>query len=288
MTTTSGDKLRIADEPRGGDVDRRRWSRRSRTRLQTISLQVAFVIVIAGVWELIVATRVVNPLFLASPSTIVVHLYDLLVHGELLGALGITLLETMIGFGASVILGVVSAVILLEVPILQRASAPFITGLNNLPRLALVPLFILWFGIGTLGRVVFVVSLVYFIVLINTYAGLQNTERDYLILGRVVGANRWQMFVKFRLPSALPTLFAGFQLGLTYAFTGAVIAEMISGGTGLGAELSTYAATYDTAGTFADILLMALVATALSAGMKVIEQATLRWRRHEYRGVAGG
>lgn len=289
MSTTG---LRVRDErPRPATADGTAGigpasPRRLRDRkLFILGLQILFAAFVAGTWQGIVEAGWVDPLFVSKPFDIVQALYNLLVHGALAGDLATTIYETAVGFAISVVAGILSALVLLELPILQRTMSPFITAANNLPRLALAPLFVLWFGIGATTRIVLIVSLVYFIILINTYAGLQSTERDHLMLARVVGASRWQTFVRFRLPAALPTMFAGFQLGLTYAFLGAVIAEMISGGNGLGAELSTYTATFNTANVFADLLLMALVATALAGAMRVLERYALGWRRYELRGL---
>jgi NitT/TauT family transport system permease protein len=248
-------------------------------------LQIGVIAALAISWQALVDAGALKSLFVSKPSDIVVALYNGLVHGQLLSALGTTLTETLVGFAISLGGALVIALLMLEVPLLQRTISPFITAANNIPRLVLAPLFVLWFGIGTFSRIIFVITLVFFILLINIYAGLQGTERDHLILARVAGANRWQTFTRFRLPSALPTIFAGIQLGLAFAFIGAVIAETLSGGAGLGAQLSTYAAEFATADTFADILLMAIVATVLAGLMKLVERSALRWRQIELRSL---
>lgn len=229
--------------------------------------------------------KLINPLFVSKPTAVVSAFYQLMVHGTLLSSLGTTLYETVVGFVISVVAGLATALLFLEVPLLERAASPYITSFNNLPRLALAPLFVLWFGIGSFERIVLVITMVYFIILISAYSGLQVADRDQLILARTLGASRWQTFVHFRVPAAMPTLFSGLQLGLTYSFTGAVIAELLAGGTGLGAQLSTYQASYDTSAVFADLLLMAIVATLLSKAMSFCENHVLRWRKYELRNV---
>src|SRR5262249_31092710 len=131
-----------------------------------------------------------------------------------------------------------------------------------------------------------VVTMVFFVVLLNTYAGFAAADRDHLMLAKVLGASRWKRFFSFLFPSAIPAIFVGLQLGLTYSFMGAVIGEIITGGSGLGALIATYSAAYDSAKVFADLLLMAIVATALSGLIKAVEFRLLGWRRHELRGLS--
>jgi NitT/TauT family transport system permease protein len=144
---------------------------------------------------------------------------------------------------------------------------------------------VLWLGVGTWAHVALIVTMVFFVVLLNTYSGFASCDRDYLLLAKVLGASRRKLFGSFLFPQAIPAIFVGLQLGLTYSFMGAVIGEIITGGSGLGALISTYASTYDSAGIFADLLVIAIVATALSALIKVIESRLLGWRRHELRGL---
>jgi NitT/TauT family transport system permease protein len=281
-TTTTEDVTRptepIADiQPRVAGV----W----RPRILTFGLQILFLVVIVAAWQLASDHAVFNPDFISKPTDIVKALWNGLVHGQMLSGLGITLRETVIGFLISSAAGIVVALTLYEVPLLYRATRPYITALNNLPRLALAPLFVLWFGIDAESRIALIISFVFFVILLNTYAALQNSNRDHLLLAKAIGAGRIETFTKFILPAAIPTIFAGLQLGLTYSFLGAVVAEILSGGTGLGAQISVYQSTYDTASMFADLVLMAVVATILSGGMRMLESRLLRWRRYELRGL---
>jgi NitT/TauT family transport system permease protein len=205
----------------------------------------------------------------------------------MLSALGTTVYETLAGFVISVVIGTVAGIVLYMVPFLQQTFQPFIAAVNSLPRLALAPLFILWFGIGSSGRIALIVTIVSFLILVNTYAGLQSASRDHLLLAKTLGAGPGQTFVKFMLPFAAPSIFAGLQLGMTYSFLGAVIAELISGGSGLGAQISSFQSDFETAGMFADFFLIGIVAAVLSFAMRVAERYVLAWRTVDLRGVAG-
>jgi NitT/TauT family transport system permease protein len=264
---------------------RRRMSGRRRALI--IAIQVLILLLLLGAWQLGAVLGWSNQLFTSKPTDIAVSLWNGLTQGELLSALGTTLYETLVGFIISAVGGVLLGLVLYSVPLIEEVLRPFISALNSLPRLALAPLFILWFGIGSTGRIALVVTITVFIVFLNTFAGLQNANSDHLVLAKTLGANPWQRFVKFLLPSALPTVFAGLQLGLTFSFLGAVIAELISGGSGLGAEISKYQSNFDAAGMFASIFLIGVVAAVLAGLMRVVERSVMAWRIIDLRAANG-
>jgi NitT/TauT family transport system permease protein len=243
-------------------------------------------VVVCAIWQLAYSLSWVNPLFLSKPSAVAVALWNGIVHGELLSALGITLYETIVGFLIALVAGMIVGTLLHWFPLGNRVIRPYLTLLNNLPRLALAPVFVLWFGVGRESRIVLVLSFVFFVVALNTQAGLNNTDRDRLLLAKALGAGRWETFWKFQVPEAIPTWFAGFQLGLTYSFLGAVVGEMLTGGDGIGAEVSVGLAVYRTDQVYAEIIVMAVVATLLSGAIRLAEERLLRWRRYELRGLA--
>jgi len=254
-------------------------------RLKVASLQLAVVVIVAAAWQVLAIRGTLPDIYLSRPTRIVAAMYDGFSNGTLTSALGDTLYETVVGFALASVLGILGGMALYELPLLERVSRPFITAANNMPRLALASLFVLWAGVGAESHIALIVTMVFFVVLLNTYAGFSSVDRDYLVLAKVLGASRAKLFLRFLFPSAVPAIFVGLQLGLTYSFMGAVIGEIITGGSGLGALISTYASTYDSAGIFADLLLMAIIATALSTLIKVIESRLLGWRRHELRGL---
>lgn len=248
-------------------------------------LRLLLLVALVGAWQLVADEQWVNPLFISRPSDIALAFWDGLAKSTLLSPLWTSLLETVAGFVIAAAAGVLAGLVLSVVPVLQDTVWPFVVAANSLPRLALVPLFVVWFGIGSPARVVLIVTVVFFIVLVNTIAGLRGCSRDHLVLARTLGAGPVRTLRVFMLPSAAPTIFAGLQLGLTYSFLGAVVAEMISGGTGLGAQLATFSSNYNTAGMFADLLLMGIVAALLSGLMTLLERWVLAWRQFEYRGL---
>jgi NitT/TauT family transport system permease protein len=252
-----------------------------------LTVQLVFIVVVVAAWQLSAAQGWVDKLFTSDPSDIVTKFWTALSQGGLFSALGTTLYETLVGFAIAVALGTVSGIAIYLSPVIRDAARPFIAAANSLPRLALAPLFVIWFGVGSTPHIILVITVVYFIIVINTSAALQNCSRDHLLLAKTLGVSRYQLFVKFMIPSAAPTLFAGYQLGLSYAFLSAVIAEIITGGSGLGADISVYQTQYNTTYLFDDLILMCIVASLLSGLMSLAERRVLAWRQLEFRGVEG-
>jgi NitT/TauT family transport system permease protein len=148
-----------------------------------------------------------------------------------------------------------------------------------MPRIALGPLFILWFGIGIASKVVLAFSLGYFIMLLSTLGGLKNVDRDLLLMSRLFGASELRLFWHVRFPWALPGIFAGLKLTLIYCSAGAVIGEMIAAKSGLGVLLQTFSGRFDVAGVLALILIVALLVMVLTSLMDLAERRFLEWSR---------
>lgn len=263
-----------------GSGARHRWVR--------IGLQIGLLALILGSWQFFTAIGLVNKLFASQPGAVASALYHGLANGSILQALKVTLFETIVGFVISAVAGIASALLLFSVPTLQEVVAPFISAFNSLPRLALTPLFIIWFGIGSMSKIALAVTFTYFIVVLNTYAGLKSCPRDYLILGRALGVSRFKLFRHFMLPAAAPSIFIGLELNLVYSFLAAVIGEMISGGNGIGASVASAQAGFDSAAVFADLFVMGIAAAILTAISRAIEHRVLAWHRYELRGTTSG
>src|SRR5579863_1373560 len=239
--------------------------------------RVVFLLAFLAIWQYSVAAGYANPAFISSPTSIARSLWGLLAGGELMPNLATTLLEILMAFALSVVFGIASAVVLDRNDWLNRITAPFLTAFNSMPRIALGPLFILWFGIGIASKVVLAFSLGYFIMLLSTLGGLKNVDRDLLLMSRLFGASELRLFRHVRQPWALPSIFAGLRLTLIYCSAGAVIGEMIAAQSGLGLLVQTFSGRFDVAGVMALILVVALVVMALTALMDFAERQLLQW-----------
>lgn len=251
-----------------------------------LMLRLLGVVAILGSWEAAAQFGWVKPLFISRPSAFFPALWSTLLEGSLLQRdLPVTLFETFVGFVIASILGIGLALLLHEFPLLDAVVQPFLTAFNSTPRVALAPVFVLWFGLEALSKIVLVISLVFFIVIINTLAGLKASDRDHLLLARTLGVGRWQRFWKFVFPAATPAIFAGLQLGLVYALLGAITGEILGGHGGVGARMAVAINTFRTDDFFAVLLFLMLFSTALGALVRTLERWLLNWRYVEMRGI---
>jgi NitT/TauT family transport system permease protein len=234
---------------------------------------------VLAIWQGAVAAGLANAAFISTPVSVAQSLWLLLRSGDLLTNLATTLVEILIAFALSVVLGIASAVVLDRNDWLNRIVSPFLTAFNSMPRIALGPLFILWFGIGIASKVVLAFSLGYFIMLLSTLGGLKNVDRDLLLMSRLFGASELRLFRHVRFPWALPGIFAGLRLTLIYCSAGAVIGEMIAAKSGLGLLVQTFSGRFDIAGVMALILVVAGMVMALTSLMDMIERRLLAWSK---------
>ena len=241
--------------------------------------RVLFLALILAAWQGAVAVGLASAAFVSTPVGVAQSLWLLFRDGEILPDLGTTVLEIVIAFTLSAVFGIASAVVLDRNDWLNRIVSPFLTAFNSMPRIALGPLFILWFGIGIASKIVLAFSLGYFIMLLSTLGGLKNVDRDLLLMSRLFGASELRLFRHVRFPWALPGIFAGLKLTLIYCSAGAVIGEMIAAKSGLGVLLQSYSGRFDVAGVLALILIVALLVMSLTAVMDTIERRLLEWSK---------
>lgn len=243
-----------------------------------LALRLLALAILLGSWELLAATEIIDPLSFGRPSQIFPLLMDGIAGGFWAEA-WVTFYEAMGGFVIGSVLGILAGLVLTQNEMLHDVASPFIVAFNSMPRIALAPLFIIWFGLGSASRIALGVSLVFFVVLINTLAGVKSADREHLMLARVMGESRNATFRKFVLPAAMPSIFAGLQLGLVYAFLAAVVGEMLSGSQGLGGALSLATNTFETDLFFAQLFFLVLLTLAMSQLLKMTESHLLRWKK---------
>lgn len=241
--------------------------------------RLVFVLVVGGLWEAAARQGHLNPILIGSPVGIVRFLLDgLFGNQELIEHLVTTLMSTLAAFLLGSLAGILVGLLFVSYPAVEHFLEPLFAGLNALPRIALAPLFLLWFGLGVASKIALGFSLTFFIVLSSTVAGARGVNADHLVLARTLGASTTQVFARITLPGAVPTIFAGLRLGLIYALLGVIGGEIIAAQRGLGQFLSFLAGTFQTNGVFAVLLLLSLVGTALTWLMSAMEAWLLRWR----------
>jgi NitT/TauT family transport system permease protein len=252
----------------------RRPVRRGRRSLWINLTRLGLLVGFFGLWQLAVDMKWLDQFLYGSPSGIASKLHLWLSDGTLFQNLWATFFEAGIGFAIAVTAAVPIGMILARSPFWDRVMQPFIDMANATPRFALAPLFVLLFGLGRTTKVFLVISIVFFIMLINTLAGVKAINEDYIRLARVSGATRFELFVRVILPATGGFLVAGLRLSAPYALAGAVVGEMLSGSEGLGYLVVNQSGLLDTAGVLAAVLILAVVGGVLNQVVTILVKRT--------------
>ena len=190
----------------------------------------------------------------------------------------VTAFETLLGFGASVAVGVPLAVLIVISPMFGRFVYPLIVGSQTVPKVAIAPLFVVWFGFGLMPKVLIAFLIAFFPVLISTVVGLGSVEADMLTMVRSMGGGRRDEFIKIRMPAAMPSIFGGLKVAVTLAVIGAIVGEFVGTNAGLGYVLLTATGTLDTPMVFAAIFILTVLGIILFYAMELIERRVTAWR----------
>ena len=199
---------------------------------------------------------------------------------------GITVWEAMLGFAIGSVFGAVLGFTLVYWPILEKSTYPYVVGFQSLPKVALAPLMVVWFGFGLEGKVFITAVITFFPVLVNTMAGYQSVEPERIELAHSCNASQWHLITKIIIPSCLPFLFAGLSVASVLAILGAVVGELVGARSGLGMLLMHYNQSMEIAPVFAVILLLAGIGFLMNAAVRLAERRFCFWA-HRQRGLMG-
>jgi NitT/TauT family transport system permease protein len=255
---------------------RRRASERRRARI----ISGTSVAVFLAAWEGVVRLGWVNPLFTSSPSRIVATFVRMLHEGVLAKDIRVSGTEFLIGYSLAILVGVLFGIAMGWYRDIAAALQPFVSALYSTPRIALLPLFIIWLGIGIWSKVAVVFLVAMFQILINTEAGVRAADESLIRTARSFGANDWQIFSTIVVPGALPFLIAGLRLGLGQALVGIVVGELYAATAGIGYEIAVAGETFQTDRVFVGIAILALAAIFLMWCLRRLELRFERWRPH--------
>lgn len=256
-------------------------SRRNET-LRVVALRTAIVAGFLLFWQFASGT-LVDRLFISDPVAIVESFVRISLDGTLWWHLERTLLEMTLGYIVGVIGGVGLAIVVTLIPWGDQIARPFMLGIFAIPKVALAPLVIVWFGIHLLPKVILSASLVLFIVYFSTLAGFAAVNRDLVSSMRVMGASRAAMFFKLIFPSSAPYIFAAMRITLPGALIGAIIGEFVSSNRGIGFLIAHASSRYDTAQVFAGILSLLIFVLIMNALVARLEKHVARWQPEKRR-----
>jgi NitT/TauT family transport system permease protein len=265
-----------------GVVDHR--PSKNRTRIfdaeNSLSINIGRILLIGSLlaaWE-IGATWYFDPFFFSKPSLVAVKLASELLNPGLYHDAFVTGVELFFGYATGAAAGIVCGVLLANWPFIAKIFDPLLAALNAIPRIAIAPMLIVWFGIGMASKIFLAATLVFFITFFNTHAGVRSVNQALLDVARIQGANGWQLFMKVVMPSASSWIITGLKTSLPFALAGVIFGEFLVASEGLGYRLNQYSTSYDTTGGISMIFLMMLIMMALMAVADAIESRLLRWR----------
>lgn len=244
--------------------------------LKDLVLQIGVVVLFFVAWEIIVFVFDLPTYVIAPPSAIarvIIEKFDLLLYNAY-----VTTYEAVLGFFAGVTIGILLAIGIAYSKLVRTAIFPLVMAFNAIPKMTLAPIFVVWFGIGLISKVIMAMIITFFPVVVNTSTGLREIEPDMIDLARVNNASALQIFTKIRLPHSLPFMFDAFKICLPYALIGAIVGEFIGAMEGLGNLILVAFNIINLPLMFAAIAFVVIIAISMYAVVVFAERLLLKWR----------
>jgi NitT/TauT family transport system permease protein len=228
-------------------------------------------------WEFLSRIGVFHPLILPAPSLVLVATFELITAGYFYPHFGVTLYETIAGFFIGSFLALVLGIIVSSNQTLYKVLNPFIVAFQVIPKIALAPIFITWFGFGPTAKVVMAITLCFFPTFVNTVVGLKSVDEESRLLFQSMVASKKDVFLKLSLPTALPFIFAGLKSSLTFALIGAIVGEFVGANEGLGMLLDTFNFQLDMASVYALIIVLSIIGLVLYLLIEWLDRKIVFW-----------
>jgi NitT/TauT family transport system permease protein len=251
-----------------------------RARPHVPLIPLVFVAFVLG-WEWIVRAWSIQAFILPPPSAIGAALLGGLRSRLFLGHFWVTLSETLAGFLIAALAGIVLGAVIAQFRIVEKTFYPYLVALQTLPKIAVAPLIIVWFGFGITSKVVIAAMVAFFPVLVNVIVGLKTIDQSKLDLMRSLDASRWQTFRMVRFPNALPFVFAGLDIAIVFSVLGAIVGEFVGAQQGLGNLILQYNFALDIAGVFAVLILLSVLGVTLHLVMQALQKRLIFWAEPE-------
>ena len=254
-------------------------------RARLLVCRILFGFVVLFVWEFVTG-RWVDAFWFSSPLRIFRMIEEWVQEGKIFGHLAVTLRETFLGYLLGSTLGVAVGLLFSRLKFMAKVMDPYIVAVNGIPRIALAPLFIIWFGIGELSKVILASTVTFFLCFYGTLSGVRAVEPAYLNIARLMGANGSQTFVKVVLPAAAPWIVAAMKVSVPFSLVGAIVGEFMASTKGLGHLIQLSSAQFDTTGAVTGVLLLMVIVMVFNAALDRLERYVLRWRPKDLSGAA--
>jgi NitT/TauT family transport system permease protein len=243
------------------------------------ALRLVFYGSLLGVWELAVRALEVPEFLVPAPSRIGFAMYQGLARSFYTEHVYFTVEETVLGFALGCAVGFVLGSLIALSRTLEYFLHPLIVMFQAMPKVAMAPIFVVWFGLGMTSKVVTAALVAFFPLMVNTIVGVRAADEDRVNLMRSLAASRWQIFWMLQLPGALPFLFAGLEIAMIFALIGAVVAELVGSSAGLGAQMQSLGFNMDVAGQFSILFILAILGLLLNGLIVLVRRQVLFWDR---------
>ena len=254
----------------------------TRRKYQVIGLRFAILVALLGGWELAGQRQWIDSFFYSMPTAVAFRLYEWITEGTSQGPLWyqlyVTMEEAMLGFLSGSIMGIIFGIALGRNKLAADVFSVYIKVANAIPRVVLAPIFILIFGLGLWSKVALSFVMVFFVVFSNAFQGVREADRSLIANAQILGASPWQITRSVVLPSAISWIFASLHVSFGFAIVGAIVGEFVGSRNGIGLLIQVASGSFDSAGIFAAIVLIIVVALAAEYLMTLVEKVLLKWR----------
>lgn len=254
----------------------RTWAQKHGRAAVVWALRVAVLLAFLGIWQLL-SGPVLNPMYFSDPLAVANQLGDWITEGTLIVHTWITVQEVFIGYAIGVVAGALAGYLLAAIRLIYDVVEPFMMALYAIPNVALAPLFIVWFGIGMDMKIILAAVTVFFLVFLNVSAAVQGVDRGLIDAVRLMGGKNSDVAFRVVLPASMGGLMTGLQVSIPFALIGAVIGELVASNQGLGYLVNDSAAQFNTAGVFAAVAVLAVLALILKYVVGLVFARMNRW-----------
>ncbi|WP_068755674.1 ABC transporter permease [Thermobifida cellulosilytica] len=279
--TTITETARPVPQPAAQDKSAERPAKRPKfwqTRAFIITARLVICAAFLVLWEVASRREWVDPMLFGNPTGVWTAMVEYLPSERSLASLEATGGAVGVSFVIGSVSGTLAGLVLGLSPVVNGVFGPFLAPINSVPRIALAPLFIAWFGLTMTSKVVLAVSIVFFILAENARSAVWSVDADLMTMARVVGLKRAALLWKVVLPSAVPTMFAGLRLTFTYALLGVVASEMVAATGGLGQDIVLYSSSYQINTVFAILVELMVIAVVVNWIFNLVERRLLVWQ----------
>lgn len=247
-------------------------------RAIVLATQALLTVVVIVLWQWGSQAKVIDPLYFASPLAIVRTIGDWWQHGYIIHDVVTTMWETIAGLVVGAAIGIILGILLASNRFLGAVFEPLLVLLNSIPRVTLVPLFILWFGFSFMSKMVSAVVLVLFVVFFATYAGIKDVDPTLVASARVLGAKQLDIVRHVLIPSALTWIFSSLRSAVGFALIGAVVAEYFGANAGVGYRIQYSESNFNTAGVFAGLVVLMVLVTLVDTFIRWVQRRLILWK----------